>query len=143
MCAVFPRAPLLIKLTEVLSSIHFESLLMLQLALHGADPSNHRAKEEYTLDELPVYHRADIERLTSTLTHTRLNNLKPPIKINVTITVFGLWEEGREPEENQAQGEHANMPELNLGPSSCEVTALATALLCHTLTEVKFKSMRT
>lgn len=138
MCAVFPRAPLLIKLTEVPSSIHFESLLILQLALHGADPSNHRAKEVYTSDELPAYHTADIERLTSTLTLTPRDNLKPPIKINVTFIVFGLWEEGREPEENQAQVEHANMPELNLGPFSCEVTVLATASLCHTLTEVKF-----
>lgn len=47
-CAVFPPGPLLTKLAEVLSSIHFESLLILQLALHGVDPSNHRAKEEYT-----------------------------------------------------------------------------------------------
>lgn len=132
MCAVFPRALLLIKLTEVLSSIHFESLLIMQLALHGADPSNGRAKEEYALNELPVYHRDDIERLTSTLRLTPRDNLKPPIKINVTIIVFALWEEGREREENQAQR-----------PSSCEVTALATALLCHTLTEVKFKSMHT
>lgn len=56
------------------------------------------------------------------------------------MIVFGLWEEGREPEENQ--GEHANMPEVNPGPFSCEVTAFATALLCRTLTEVKLKSYR-
>lgn len=114
-----------------------------ELALHGANPSNHRATEEQALDELPVYHRADVERLSSTLTLTSRDDLKPPIKMNVTIIGFGLLEEGREPEENQAQAEHANMPELNPGPFSCEVTAFATVLLGDTLAEVKFNFMRT
>lgn len=78
------------------------------LAVTGREVGN-------TLDGLPVRHRADTWRRTTTNSLTPLGNFESPIYLRkpsslIKLHVFGRWEEAGGPEGNphETRGEHAN-----------------------------------